>query len=130
MVNEALQALSNMLSANEILTGAPISIAGQSTSAQQIKVNAEQGRVAEDRVGQELLGEGNKVLGSRVSVRTSEGRRVVDPHREPRHFSCHMPSVCSPRIHRAPHWVWQEGIRIEAEIMLNSFVDLKAESLK
>jgi RHS repeat-associated protein len=78
VVDQALQALQNMLSVNEAVTGAPISVVGGLSRAEQLKANREQGKAAERRVGQELVDEGNEILGSQVTVRTSEGRRVPD----------------------------------------------------
>ncbi len=46
--------------------------------ATTLALNKAAGRAAEDRVEGELIAEGNKILGSQVSVRTSQGRRVVD----------------------------------------------------
>jgi uncharacterized protein RhaS with RHS repeats len=44
----------------------------------QILKNAAQGKAAEIAVGTELKAEGKVILGSEVSAKTSEGRRVID----------------------------------------------------
>jgi hypothetical protein len=43
-----------------------------------LAANKAAGRAAEGRAAKDLVAEGNTILGSQVSVRTSEGRRVVD----------------------------------------------------
>jgi RHS repeat-associated protein len=43
-----------------------------------LAANQAAGKAAEARAAVDLVAEGNKILGSQVSVRTSEGRRVVD----------------------------------------------------
>jgi RHS repeat-associated protein len=52
--------------------------AGAATAVPKVIQNAQQGKAAEAAVGSELQAEGKTILGSQVSVRTSEGRRVVD----------------------------------------------------
>jgi RHS repeat-associated protein len=47
-------------------------------TAETITKNAEQGAQAEGLVGEQLLQEGKTILGKRVTVDTSEGRRVLD----------------------------------------------------
>ena len=41
-------------------------------------MNSAAGRAAEAQAASDLVAAGNKILGSQVSVRTSEGRRVID----------------------------------------------------
>lgn len=43
-----------------------------------LDANKAAGKAAEARAAVDLVAEGNKILGSQVSVRTSEGRRVID----------------------------------------------------
>ena len=43
-----------------------------------LAANKAAGRAAEARAAKDLVAEGNTILGSQVSVRTSEGRRVID----------------------------------------------------
>jgi len=44
----------------------------------QLKTNKAAGKAAEAQAAKDLVAEGNIILGSQVSVRTTEGRRVID----------------------------------------------------
>lgn len=44
----------------------------------QLAINRATGKAAEAQAAKDLVAEGNSILGSQVSVRTSEGRRVID----------------------------------------------------
>lgn len=48
------------------------------SKAEQLKINKEQGKIAESIAAKELEAEGNKIIGRQVSMKTSKGRRVVD----------------------------------------------------
>ena len=47
-------------------------------SPSPLSINAEQGAAAENLVSGQLAAEGKTILGRRVAVNTSEGRRVLD----------------------------------------------------
>ena len=51
---------------------------GMGAAKGTLAANQAAGKAAEARAATDLVAEGNKILGSQVSVRTSEGRRVVD----------------------------------------------------
>lgn len=72
----------NVIPGGKIADKAADLIKGGGKAAEKAKstiaANAAAGRAAEAQAAKDLVAEGNEILGSQVSVRTSEGRRVVD----------------------------------------------------